>query len=136
MRVVEDLGGVVGVKPACAAMNVSRATLYRRRSRQTTEDKPPSTRAPALKLSEDEREAVVEVLHSARFVDASPHTIYATLLEENVYHCSVRTMYCSGLMIPDTSIGSMSTQRGIHDKTKFHSRIQKRGREAGARRWL
>jgi len=43
---------------------------------------------------------------------------------------------CSGLMIPDTSIGSMSTQRGIHDKTKFHSRIQERGRQAGGRRWL
>jgi len=93
MQVTEDLGSVVGVKTACAAMNVSRATLYRRRSRQTTEESPPLTRVPALKLSKNEREAVVEVLHSARFMDASPHTIYATLLEEGVYHCSVRTMY-------------------------------------------
>jgi putative transposase len=93
MQATEELGSVVGIKPACEAMNVNRATLYRRRSRETARDKPPSTRVPPLKLSDAERNDVVEVMHGARFVDASPHTIYATLLEEGTYHCSVRTMY-------------------------------------------
>jgi len=35
----------------------------------------------------------VDLLHSERFVDASPHTIYAALLDEGSYHCSVSTMY-------------------------------------------
>jgi putative transposase len=36
---------------------------------------------------------VLEVLHSERFVDQAPHTVYATLLDEGQYLCSVRTMY-------------------------------------------
>jgi putative transposase len=33
------------------------------------------------------------MLHSERFVDRSPAEVYATLLDENRYLCSVRTMY-------------------------------------------
>jgi len=36
---------------------------------------------------------VLDVLHSERFVDAAPHQIYAALLDEKRYLCSVRTMY-------------------------------------------
>jgi len=36
---------------------------------------------------------VLDVLHSERFVDQSPIEVYATLLDEDVYHCSARTMY-------------------------------------------
>ena len=32
-------------------------------------------------------------MHSARFVDQSPAEVYATLLEEQTYLCSPRTMY-------------------------------------------
>jgi putative transposase len=46
-----------------------------------------------LKLSAQERQTVVDLLHSERFVDASPHTIQAILLDEGRYHCSVRTLY-------------------------------------------
>jgi putative transposase len=44
-------------------------------------------------LSAQERQTVVDLLHSERFVDASPHTIQAVLLDEGHYHCSVRTLY-------------------------------------------
>jgi putative transposase len=44
-------------------------------------------------LSAQERQTVVDLLHSERFVDASPHTIQAILLDEGRYHCSVRTLY-------------------------------------------
>jgi len=37
--------------------------------------------------------AVLELMHSDRFVDSAPAEIHATLLDEKVYHCSVRTMY-------------------------------------------
>ena len=36
---------------------------------------------------------MLEVLHSERFVDRSPAEVYATLLDEERYLCSVRTMY-------------------------------------------
>ncbi len=84
----------MGLKPACAALAVSRATHYRRGARQVEPQsdlcwRPP----PPLKLAAQERQAVVDLLHSTRFVDASPHTIYATLLDEGRYLCSARTMY-------------------------------------------
>jgi len=36
---------------------------------------------------------VLDVLHSERFVDHAPEAVYATLLDEGVYLCSVPTMY-------------------------------------------
>jgi putative transposase len=44
-------------------------------------------------LSEAERQSVLEVLHTERFVDQPPREVYATLLAEGRYVCSVRTMY-------------------------------------------
>lgn len=40
-----------------------------------------------------ERQQVLDVLHSERFVDISPEETYATLLDEGSYLCSTRTMY-------------------------------------------
>jgi transposase InsO family protein len=36
---------------------------------------------------------VLGVLHEPRFSDFTPYHVYATLLDEGVYHCSIRTMY-------------------------------------------
>ena len=36
---------------------------------------------------------VLEALHSERFVDAAPATVYATLLDEGTYLASESTMY-------------------------------------------
>ena len=33
------------------------------------------------------------MLHAPRFADQAPAEIYATLLDEGIYHCSIRTMY-------------------------------------------
>ena len=44
-------------------------------------------------LSETERAEVLEVLHSDRFVDESPATVWATLLDEGTYLASPSTMY-------------------------------------------
>lgn len=44
-------------------------------------------------LSEAERTEVLGVLHHERFVDQAPASIYANLLDEGRYLCSVPTMY-------------------------------------------
>lgn len=36
---------------------------------------------------------MLDIMHSQRFVDQVPAQVYATLLDEGTYHCSVRTMY-------------------------------------------
>ena len=55
-------------------------------------DAPLGPRHPAA-LSSEERFAVLEVLCSERFVDLSPHQVFMTLLDEQRYLCSVRSMY-------------------------------------------
>jgi putative transposase len=86
-----ELGAEVGVKAACDALSVSRATLYRRRRAPSASPalRPPSHR----RLSDDERQRVLEALNSERFVDLAPAEVYATLLDEGEYFCSIRTMY-------------------------------------------
>ena len=77
----------------CQSVGVSRASLYRRR-RPAPPATPPRPRARSPRaLGATERQAVLDVLHSARFVDQSPTEVHATLLEEQTYLCSPRTMY-------------------------------------------
>jgi len=40
-----------------------------------------------------ERQAVLKHLHGERFRDHAPAQVYATLLDEGLYLCSIRTMY-------------------------------------------
>jgi len=94
IRAAEDLAPQVGVAAACEALGVSRATLYRHRQPPAERPSQPAKRpAPPRTLDPEERKAVLEVLHSERFVDVAPREVVATLLDEGVYHCSSRTMH-------------------------------------------
>lgn len=76
----------------CESVGLARATLYRRR--QPNRVSTPTVRAASSRaLVPTERQAVLDVLHSERFVDQSPAEVQATLLEEQTYLCSTRTMY-------------------------------------------
>ena len=76
----------------CQSVGLARATLYRRR--QPARSSTPTPRAASARaLGPAERQAVLDVLHSERFVDQSPAEVQATLLEEQTYLCSTRTMY-------------------------------------------
>ena len=90
MGATEQLGCLVGVAPACEALTVSRATLYRwRRPRRQAGVR----RAPPRALSLGEREVALDQLHSERFVDKAPAQVWAQLLDEGTYYCSIRTLY-------------------------------------------
>lgn len=94
MDAIEIIAPDVGVKPACEAFGISRAGLYRRRAISNRAICVPQRRpAPPRALSPEEREEVLDILHSERFQDKAPHEVYATLLDEGDYHCSIRTMY-------------------------------------------
>jgi putative transposase len=43
-------------------------------------------------LVSTEREAVLSCLHEERFQNSAPAAVYATLLDEGRYHCSIRTI--------------------------------------------
>ena len=55
--------------------------------------KPRPCNVPGRRLSESERQTVRDLLYSTRFIDHTPTEIYATLLDEGIYHCSIRTIY-------------------------------------------
>jgi putative transposase len=106
MEAATTLAPTVGVQPACAALGVSRATFYRERRPQPrvrTEPESciepvdpapdPQRRVHPRALDVSERQAVLDMLHTPRFADASPAETYATLLDEGTYLASERTMY-------------------------------------------
>lgn len=88
---VEQHGHAAGV---CDAVNMPRSTYYRLL-------KAPATRGQLSirpvrshrALTRHEVNRITDVLHEARFIDKSPAQIYATLLDEGIYLCSIRTMY-------------------------------------------
>lgn len=87
-----SLSETVGIQPACASLGVSRATFYRRQKPKLTLVKPEPSRSP-LALSDSEQQEVVSTLHSPQFIDKAPAAVYAELLDEGRYLCSIRTMY-------------------------------------------
>jgi putative transposase len=100
MDAVTQLAPTVGIVAACEFLAVARASFYRHRpllgpcASPGPESAIPSERpAPARSLTEDERAAVLLVLHEDRFQDRSPAAVQATLLDEGQYLCSSRTMY-------------------------------------------
>ena len=90
MAATQSLSTEIGIKPACAAFGIVRSGFYRGQRPATAPAPRPS---PPRTLSSEERQAVLATLHSARFVDTAPATVYATLLDEGRYHCSIRTLY-------------------------------------------
>jgi putative transposase len=91
MNAVKQFGQVVGVLPACEALNVPRASFYRFFAPKPQSD---DTRpAPPKALSPEERALILETMHSRRFQDSTPYVIYAALLDEGRHVCSISTMY-------------------------------------------
>jgi len=89
---VGNLTPLLGTRPACRALGVPAATIYR--WRRPPEPRVPRPRpTPARALSAAERAAILAELHGKRFTDSSPAEVYATLLDEERYLCSERTMY-------------------------------------------
>ena len=89
----EKFSTELGTAPACRAFGVSRASLYRHRRREATPAVEPTPAGSHRALSGVERQEVLDVLHSERFVDQAPAQVAAALLDEERYLCSVRTMY-------------------------------------------
>ena len=63
------------------------------RRHQPVTPKPKRRPRPHRALDETEREEVLGALHCERFVDKAPAQVWATLLDEGTYLCSIRTMY-------------------------------------------
>lgn len=110
---VDELVPLVGTRAACEAVGLPRASYYRARPVEPPAEghdvgspndavapaatgstgSPRARRVQPRALSEGERARVLQVLHSQRFADTAPASVYATLLDEGTYLCSESTMY-------------------------------------------
>src|SRR5437660_6789942 len=93
MTAITELAVDVGTSAACRALTLPRASYYRDRRKGAVPAVAALRPLPARALHPVEREAVLSRLHEERFQDRSPAAVYATLLDEGEYHCSIRTMY-------------------------------------------
>ncbi len=86
----ELTGAGITTRTAARLVGLPRSTTTRhRRAGQA----PRARLVPANRLSGAERLRILAVLDEPRFVDLPPVQIYATLLDEGVYLCSISTMY-------------------------------------------
>ena len=95
MALIEARDAEVPVDAACAAVNVSRASLYRPwQPAKTPASRAGRAYAPSpRRLDDTERQEIVDTFHLPEFVDQPPTEVYATLLGRGKYIGSIRTMY-------------------------------------------
>jgi putative transposase len=83
---------VTSTKHACELLGASRATRYRRRRPPVAGPSLPRP-TPPNKLTEAERQHILSVLRSEEYCDLVPAQVWARLLDDGVYLCSISTMY-------------------------------------------
>ena len=93
MEATKSLASITNWTKACRALGVARASVYRFFRRKDKPSTPNDPLKPERSLTEDEKRLVLDTLNCQRFVDMPPAEVYATLLDEGVYLCSIRTMY-------------------------------------------
>ena len=98
MKAVTETRDTLGVRAACIALGLPRASWYRAQrpiSRETpgSDDETRHRKASPRALDANERGIVLDTLNSERFADKAVPQVYATLLDEGCYLCSPRSMY-------------------------------------------
>ena len=96
-QAITDLAERTGVRAACDAVGATQAGYYRRHRTSPTPARPARVahrdRVQPRALSGEEQQAILDVLHSDRFVDLAPAEVWAILLDESVYLGSQSTFY-------------------------------------------
>jgi putative transposase len=84
--------GLVGVKRSCELFGRARATFYRQRHPTPIRQNVPRP-APANKLSDPEREAVLALVNEPAHADLAVDQVYVRALDGGTYLCSRATMH-------------------------------------------
>jgi len=93
MSMIEQHRQQIGTLSLCQALEIPRASFYRQQTRNTATPLVVVRKRPEHALSDSEQQTVLAKLHEPHFVDLAPPQVYARLLEEGQYLCSIRTMY-------------------------------------------
>ena len=109
----------VPISSLCDGLELPRATFYRN---QIDEKKGESSKLVGQKLSPhnaltaEKKQQILDLLHSARFTDATPYEVFYTLLDEGKYIASVRTMY--RILLENGESQDRRNQRNHRDAVK------------------
>jgi putative transposase len=86
-----ELSPGIGKKSSCSAFDIPRASFYRFHTPKIPVEKQGAI--SHISLSGNEQQTVLDLLHSEKYQDKAPYQVYASLLDDGIYHCSIRTMY-------------------------------------------
>jgi transposase InsO family protein len=78
---------------ACEVLGISTATFYRWKKVGAADKRKGARKRVVRKLTEEEREKIINVACEDRFKDSTPYEIVAILLDEGIYLASVSTFY-------------------------------------------
>jgi len=93
MSMIEQHRDQIGTLSLCQALKIPKASFYRQQTSKTATAQVVPRKRPEHALSDAEQQTVLDTLHEPRFVDLAPSQVYAQLLEQGQYLCSIRTMY-------------------------------------------
>ena len=79
--------------PACDALGISVRTLQRWNNSDLEDNRKAVDRTPTNKLSEEEREQILETCNSERYRSLSPKQIVPALADNGIYLASESTFY-------------------------------------------
>ena len=91
MDTVMAVAPALGIVLTCAAFGIARATYYRHRAPVFGPIK--RRPSPERRIPNEDRRLIVDTLNEPRFADLAPAEVFATLLEDGRYLCSIRTMH-------------------------------------------
>ena len=92
MNAAKEASANLDVKAACEALGVPRSSFYRQRwGRRLTHPRPRPR--PPRTLTKPQEKEILDVLHSEPYVDKAPAQVWASMLDQGMVLCCVRTMY-------------------------------------------
>lgn len=83
----------MAIDSLCEALNLPRASYYRYQARQKNTYSLVKKKVPNNALNSEEKQAVLDLLHSEPFADKTPYEVFNSLIDQGTYYCSARTMY-------------------------------------------
>jgi putative transposase len=83
----------IPIDALCNALEMPRATYYRHQDNNKQAATKNGYKPPKNALNTEEKQQVIDLLHSERFIDKTPYEVFNTLIDNGEYICSTRTMY-------------------------------------------
>jgi len=94
LELTVDCADTAATEPGPAALTpAGHAAAEPDASSQPATDRRRACPVPGRALTLAERQTALDILHSPRFMDQTPHEVYGTLIDEDMYVCSISTYY-------------------------------------------